>query len=364
VKAPGMEHAFGTGEPFTVGIEEELFLVDARTRDLVHDAERVVEAMGMPSELAGHEAPAAEIELRSPPAASASEAVDFLDRGRRIARRAGATLLGAGLHPNARLGDVRLVDLERYRTVGGEMRGLIHRTPECALHVHVGMPDAGAAIRAFNGLRAWLPLLQGLTANSAFWFGSDSGMASARWAHIRPYPGRGVPRAVTGLDDYAEAISDVALGGGPQDYTLVWWDVRPHPKLGTVEVREMDAQSRLGDVAAIAALIQGLARHAAEKASDPVPTEAIAWSVFRAARDGLEAEILHEGRLAPLRTVARAAAALALPHMSDGGSGALGWIERILREGGGADRQREAHRRGGMEAVLDALVEETATGWP
>jgi carboxylate-amine ligase len=357
----GMEHAFGTGAPFTVGVEEELFLVDASTRALVHDAERVLPAMDMPARLAGHEAPASEIELRSDPAAGATDAVSFLDRGRATARAAGATLLGAGLHPTARPGDVELVDAQRYRRVGAEMRGLIRRTPECALHVHVGMPDAEAAIRAFNGLRAWLPLLQGLAANSPFWFGADSGMASARWAHMRPYPGRGVPRPVRDFGDYERAIADVARGGGPSDYTMVWWDVRPHPKLGTVEVREMDAQSRLDDVAAIAALIQGLARREAERAAEPVPSDAIGWSVFRAARDGLNAEILHEGSLVRFRDAARAAVALARPWAADtGGGDALDGIERILREGGGADRQRRAHQRGGLEAVLDLLIEETA----
>lgn len=327
----------------------------------MHDAERVIEAIGLPPEVAGHEAPASQIELRSRPAASADEATESLAAARAAARAAGATLIGAGLHPTAARDDVQLVDLERYREVLADMRGLILRAAEAALHVHVGLPDAESAIRSFNGLRAWLPLLRGLAASSPFWFGRDSGLASARWALVRPYPSRGIPRPLRDFDDYERALADAAHGGGPGDYTRIWWDVRPHPRLGTIEVREIDAQSQLTDVAAIAALVQGLAYHEAENSAAPVATEALEWSAFRAARDGLSAEILHDGRLVPLPEAARAAVELAAPHAGELGSDAtLEDIERILREGNAADRQRATHERGGMDAVLELLVGETA----
>jgi carboxylate-amine ligase len=356
-----MEHAFGRMQPFTVGVEEELLLVDPHTRRLAHVAEEVLPVMGLPAELADHEAYAAQVELRSIPRRAAPEATGDLCRGRAAARAAGATLMGAGLHPAAEAGDVRLVSSERYRRVVEEMRGLILRTPECALHVHVGMPDAETAIRVFNALRSRLPLLAALAANSPWWFGRDSGLASSRGAAVRAYPGRGVPRAFDGFDDYSAALSASAGGGAPDDYTLIWWDVRPHPRLGTVEVRELDAQSRVEDVAALAAFVQALARHEAERpAGAGAPTEAIAWSAFRASRDGLDAEILHDGRLTPVRQAARETLALVRPHArAEGGEEALDGIERILREGGGADRQRAAHARGGLSALLDHLVEET-----
>ncbi len=338
-----------------------MFLVDPRTRELVHDAEEIVTAMGLPPELGGHEAPASQIELRSRPHGSASDAAGELARGRVAAREAGATLIGAGLHPTAPRDEVRLVDAERYRNVLEQMRGLITRAAEAALHVHVGMPDPEAALRGFNGLRGWLPLLRGLAASSPYWFGRDSGLASARWALVRPYPGRGIPRPLRDLDDYEQALADARLGGGPEDYTYIWWDVRLHPALGTLEVREMDAQSRLTDVSALAALVQGLARHHAETDTDPVPTDAIEWSAFRAARDGLEAEILLGDGLVPLPDAARAAVELATPHARESGSeDALAGIERILSDGNGADRQRAAFDAGGMDAVLELLVEETA----
>jgi carboxylate-amine ligase len=360
-----MEHSFGSGRPFTLGLEEELLLVDAHKRALAPVAADVLAAMDAPEGAAAHEAYAAEIELRSLICSDADAAMSRLREHRAAARAAGAVLMGAGLHPTGALGDAALVDAERYRRVEQEMRGVIRRTPECALHVHVGMPDPDAAIRAFNGLRSYLPLLQGLSANSPWWFGADSGFASARAIVVAAYPGRGVPREFRDFDDYAQAAAVEVAAAGVADYTMLWWDVRPHPRLGTVELREMDAQSSLEDVAALAALVHALARAAAEEGApdDAPPREAIAWSKFRAARDGLDAQILDGGRLAPLREAARSALERARPYAREAGADdALAGIERILREGGGADRRRAAFARGGVDAMLAELVEETGRG--
>lgn len=350
-----MDHAFGRA--FTLGVEEELLLVDRVTRALAPNAERVLAGSGLPPERLAHEAYAAEVEARSPVVEGVGEAVAALSESRLAARAAGATLMGVGVHPAAELGDARLVDQERYRRVGDAMRGLLRRTPECALHVHVGMPDPDTAIRAFDGMRRHLPLLVGLAANSPWWFGVDSGMASARAALVRSYPGRGIPRAFRDWDDYAETVEGIVSAGGIDDYTHLWWDVRPHPKLGTLEVREMDAQSSLDDVAAIVALVHALARYCADhRPPADVAPDALAWSSFRAARDGLEAQIFCGERIVPLRDAARETLDQVRPYAED----AIGGIDRILREGNGADRRRRAAERGGVTAMLDELVEETA----
>jgi carboxylate-amine ligase len=355
---PTGDHAFGSGEPFSVGLEEEVLLVEADSLRLAHVAHEVLPRIKLPPGRADHEAFLAELELRSAPCTDVGEATGQLAEGRAAAHTAGATLLAAGVHPNARLGDVRLVASERYERVAREMRGLIRRTPECGLHVHIGMPDTDTAVAALTGLREALPLLQGLAASSPFWFGVDSGMASARSAVVRAYPGRGAPPPLRSWEDYLEALDATAAGGGPKDpdHTMIWWDVRLQPRLGTVEMRELDVQARLDDAAALAALVRTLARRAAESPLEqPSPEQAIAWSWFRASRDGLDAEILHGGRLVPLRQAARELLA-ELPSDEP----ALAGLDRILREGGGADRQRRAHERGGMPALLRHLVEETA----
>ena len=344
------------GSDFTVGVEEELMLVAPRPPwPLVPAAADVLARMATADALAGHEAYASEIELRTPVCRSAGEAASALIRGRRAAIDAGATTLAAGLHPTARFGDAELVDEPRYRRVRADMRGLIERTPECALHVHVGMPDAETAIRVLNGLRGWLPLLQALSANSPWWFGRDSGMASARWAMVRAYPGRGSPPLLADYAAYEEAVEAARAAGGFADYTHLWWDARPHPRHGTVEVREMDAQTSPDAVAGIAALIVSLARREAERPRSHHPSaEAIGWSSFRAARDGLGAEVLDgDGEIRPAAVVVRE---LIRGLRSDG---ELEPLERLVSEGGGAAVQRHAAARGGPGGLLSDLVART-----
>jgi carboxylate-amine ligase len=341
----------GSEVAFSVGVEEELHLVDPDTHQLTPVATQVLERMELPEGRVGHEAYATQIELRSPPYEDPRDLRAALGENRAAAAAGGATLMGVGLHPTDTSESADLVDHPRYAEVAESMRDLFGRTPEAALHVHVGMPDAETAIRVFNGLRRHLPLLIGLAANSPWWFGRDSGLASARWALVRSYPGRGIPPAFESWDQYQEHLARVADAGGPADYTLVWWDIRPHPRFGTIEIRELDAQASLDDSVTLAALTQALARREAESPADDLPpAEAIAWSCFRAARDGLDAEVLHEGRLMPVSAAAKEVAAkLGLPG-----------VEELVARGGGARRRRDAHARGGVEEMLRQLVAETA----
>ena len=326
--------AFGAGRDFALGLEDELLLVDPATHALSHTAVEVLERLDVPAD-AGTAKPdtyAAMVELTAPVSATAAEATAAIGALRARVRAAGATVLGAGIHPAGAHGDVVHFPAERYRVLEEQLRGLLRRTPTAAVHVHVGMPDADTAIRAFNGLRGHLPVLGALAANSPFWFGTDSGLASARAPLFRGYRGADVPRAFRDYDDYAETMGQAVAAGGLEDYTFVWWDVRPHPRLGTVEVRAMDGQSSLRAEA-------GLAAH----------------------RDGLDARLPLDGTLRPAREVVRATLDRARPHAREIGAEAeLEEVERILAEGNGADRQRAAHARGGMPEVLRTLVAEAA----
>jgi carboxylate-amine ligase len=354
---PPPAHRFGESEPFTIGLEEELLLVDSKTLQLAHVADEIVTRSALPRDRLDHEAFLAEIEVRSAPAGSVSDAIAQLGEGRAAAIAAGATIMSAGLHPDAELFDVLLVQSERYERVEGQMQGLIKRTPECALHVHVGLPDTDAAVAAMNGLRERLPLLHGLGANSPFWFGRDSGMASSRAAVIRAYPGRGIPPFMSSWDQYLACLDAVRAGGGPTDHTMVWWDARPQPRLGTVELREVDAQTELESAAAIAALGRAIAQRAVDDpVEDAAPEQALHWSSFRAARDGLDAEIYFDGSPQPLRDAAKTV----LERIGPDADPEIDGIRRIVREGNGADRQRAAFREGGMPGVLRHLAEATA----
>ena len=351
----GDEHRFGSGDGFTIGIEEELLLVDSSTYVLAHVADQVLPGIELPRDRADHEAFLCEIEVRSEPRASAGEAVADLAAGRAAILRAGGTPMAVGVHPAAEFGDVQLVDSERYRRVEGQMRGLIRRTPECALHVHVAMPSADAAVAGLMGLREALPLIGALGAGSPYWFGIDSGLASARSAVVRAYPGRGLPPPLRGYDEYLEVLDGIAAGGGPRESTMVWWDARLQPRLGTVELRELDVQPGLVEAAGMATLVHAIASRAAEEPPPELaPAEALHWSSFRAVRDGLDAELLFRGRLRPVREAAR--------ELLDslGSDAALDGVEKILREGGAPRLQRAIKEREGMQALLRELAARTA----
>lgn len=357
-----IDHAFGRGSEFSVGVEEELLLVEPPHYRLAHASDALLDRLGLEERAARHDLYEAQIELSSAPSASAVDALRGLADLRAAVRAAGATMIGVGIHPAGEFGDVRLTDAERYAREGERLRGLVARTPDCALHVHVGMPDPETAIRVCNGLREWLPLLEALSGNSPFWHGLDSGLASARRALRRGFPRVDVPPAFHDFADYQEIVEATLAAGELVDYTFIWWEVRPHPKFGTVEVRAMDSQSSLATVAGLAALVQGLAARLAElPPASSVLREVVSESSFRASRDGVEGTLHHDGVIRPVRAIAAEALELARPAARQLGSDApLEEIERVLRDGNGADRQRAAYRRGGIAAVLELLVAETA----
>jgi carboxylate-amine ligase len=227
------------------------------------------------------------------------------------------------------------------------------------------MPDPETAIRVCNGLRERLPLLEALAANSPFWHGLDSGLASARRVLRRGFPRVEIPAPFRDYAEYEAIVKAAMEAGALEDYTLVWWEVRPHPKFGTVEVRAMDSQASLDSVAGLAALVQGLAKQVAEIRPGPYARrESVAESSFRAGRNGLDATLYDGERLRDAREIVTETVDAARPHARELGSDApLEEIERIVRDGNGADRQRAAHGHGGMEAVLDLLFDETRTAY-
>ena len=249
---------------------------------------------------------------------NAGQGVAALSALRARLRAAGGTAIGAGIHPDGAFGDVVLFDEPRYHRIVDQLQGLIRRTPTCALHVHVGMPDAATAIRVFNGLREQLPLLQALAANSPFWHGRDSGLATARAQLFRGYPSADIPRAFDCLDDYVDSVEGVVAAGDLPDYTFLWWDVRPHPRLGTVEVRAMDSQSALWSAAGLAALVHALARAEAHEPRDAwLPREVLMEASFTAAPRSGRAAPASTARCAPCP---RSRARRARPHAQELGS--------------------------------------------
>jgi glutamate---cysteine ligase / carboxylate-amine ligase len=351
------EHRFGASPPLTIGVEEELLLVDPDC-GLVAEAERVLE--GIAPEHRGAvstEIFATQIELKTGVCLDAGQAAGELAEVRRAVAATGARLMGSGLYP-AESGEPALVEKARYVPVKQDLVSLL-ATPPCGLHVHVGVPDPETAVAVANAMRHHLPLLAALTANSPFRDGADTGMASARTSVVRSYPRFELPRAFRDYEDFLRVADQLIAAAGVDDYTYIWWDVRPHPKLGTVEVRGMDVQPRPEQNAAIAALIQALAAKEIDRPGAPGLTrEAIEESYYQAGRYGLEARLMVDDHTAaPALDVARGTLAEARPYAEQlGGADALEEIERIVAEGNGADRQRHIHTERGMEALLADLA--------
>ena len=165
----------------------------------------------------------------------------------------------AGTHPQALWTDVQVSGAPRYQDIYQSMRELARREPTFAQHVHIGVDDPEQAVTLLNRLRAHLPLLLALSANSPFWQGRDSGLASTRTSIFQAFPRVGIPRQFADYSDYVEAVDRLLRCGAFADPTFLWWDVRLQPRFGTVEVRIMDAQSTSDRTGALAALVQSIA---------------------------------------------------------------------------------------------------------
>jgi carboxylate-amine ligase len=359
-ESAGREHNFGCSAPLTIGVEEELLLVDP-DYGLVAEGERVMDEIDPDHRKAvSTEIFATQIELKTGVCMDAGQAAGELTEVRRAVVATGARMMGSGLYPGDS-GDPALVEKSRYVPVKEDLVSLL-ATPPCGLHVHVGIPDPETAVAVANAMRHHLPVLSALAANSPFRDGEDTGMASARASVVRSYPRFELPRAFRDYEDFLRVADQLIAAAGVDDYTYIWWDVRPHPNLGTVEVRGMDVQARPEANAAIAALIQALAAKEIDSPGAPGLTrEAIEESYYQAGRYGLEARLMVDDHTAaPALDVARGTLEEARPYASDlGGEGPLEEIDRILTDGNGADHQRRIHGEQGMETLLRDLAERT-----
>jgi carboxylate-amine ligase len=345
-------------------VEEELFLADPANGRLLNESDDVLGRLELPGrgEVKG-EIHACQVELITDVCENVSDAIGVLHGLRHAVLATGAGLIAAGTHPTAEEGDAEITDSERYELISALLGDAV-ATPVSALHVHVGMPSAEAAIRAFNGLRRHLPLLEAVAANSPFRHGRDTGLASAREITLRGWPRSGAPREMESFDDFWRFAARLTAVADVPDYTFHWWKLRPHPRLGTVEVRALDVQASLSQTAGLVAAIHALARHEAE--AEPVPGppgEILEEAGFRAARGGVGATLPDaSGRLRPVPELLDETIELARPCARELRCEAqLESLTELVEAGGGAGIQRAAQRDGGLQAVLDGLLERAAS---
>ena len=270
----------------------------------------------------------------------------------------------AGMHPSTVWQETRISGGERYQMLYASLRELARREPTFALHVHVAVPDPEDAVRAMNGLRAHLPLLLALSANSPFWQGRETGLASTRTPMFGAFPRVGLPRAFAGYEDYVESIDMLLRCGAFPEPTFLWWDVRLQPRWGTVEVRIMDAQIAVADSAALVALVQSLVHMEVNaSAATPAPhqsAELLSENRFLAARDGMHAQFLDpdiEGQVSAHDVLASTLDACAA-HADELGCRDELESARELSRHPGTERQRERAREGtGLGGLVEALAD-------
>ena len=299
---PGvLDHKFG-GTPFTLGIEEELMICDAESLELAQAIEVILG--DLPEDLPGEVKPElmqSVLEVATLPCKDIIEAADQLRQLRRcvreVAARNGLAIGAAGTHPSAHYEDQLIVDHPRYKELAAELRWIAEQELIFGTHVHVGIDDAEKAIYVADGMRGYMPLLLGMSSNSPLWQGKTTGLMSSRTPVFRAFPRVGIPPYYGTWEIYSHRVEQMMRGGAIEDYTYLWWDVRPHPNLGTVELRVFDQQTRVEHTIGFAAFAQALARRLALEYEDAVPSieyphELIDDNKVRAAVVGIEGELI------------------------------------------------------------------------
>ena len=345
-----MEHKFqDRGAPYTIGIEEELMILDAESLGLVNAIESLLEPA--PVGEIKPELMESVLEVSTDPCRNTAEAGEQLralrTQVRETAARKHLTIGSAGTHPFAMWEDQRIVARPRYRDLVSALRFVARQELIFGMHVHVAVDDPEKAIHVANGMRVHVPILLGLSANSPFWRADFTGLASTRTPIFRAFPRVGIPPTYKDWEDYEQRIEFMVHSRVIEDYTYLWHDVRPHPNFGTVEVRVMDSQTNIEHALGLAAMVQGLVRELCEyfdagKTLSRYPFEMLDENKWLAARHGLEGDLVDLPRWdrVPARDLARRLLDRMRDHCQDLGSLAeLEAVEDLIARGNGAARQ-------------------------
>ena len=362
----------------TIGVEWELQLVDASTRMLRQDAREVLAALpGLTEEgehpKLRHELMLSTVEVVTGVCSTVSEVKDDLSATisqlERITGRRGTMLACAGTHPVSDWRDAKMAPIQRYAELVEQMQWLVRRIQTFGVHVHVGIRDGSKAIPIVNALAGYLPHFLALTASSPYWNGQDTGLASSRAIVFGGLPTSGPPQPLTDWTEFEEYMDTLLRAGTIRSIKEVWWDIRPHPDFGTVEIRMFDGVPTLREIGMTAALSQSLVQLMDTQLDRgyKLPTPP-AWVVrdnkWRATRYGLDAIVITDdsGSTAPLRDELYELTRELQPVADRLGCGPeLGVVTEVLDNGASYERQRAiVASGGGLGDVVDALVTEFA----
>ncbi|HEY6961858.1 MAG TPA: carboxylate-amine ligase [Gaiellaceae bacterium] len=354
-EASVLEHNFGKSDPYTLGVEEEYMLLDPETWDLVQHIDSVLGAVadGEHQDRIHAELMQSVLEVTTPVCRTAADVHRSLCQLRgyvaEVARSEGCRFGSAGTHPFSLFERQRITARDRYRNLVDQLQYIARRELIFGMHMHVAVDDPEKAIQVMNGLLVHLPQMLALSASSPFWRGEPTGLSSSRQMVFAAFPRSGPPPRFKDYADYAEVVGQLERTGCIADYTHIWWDIRPHPRLGTIEMRVCDAVTRVEDVVAITSFFQAIVKMYCElyDAGKAIPT----WhrlltteNKWLAARYGLEAPVmdLATGRRnrVPVAQLIRRTLRDVEPHARELGSEReLEGVREILARGNGADRQ-------------------------
>jgi carboxylate-amine ligase len=358
--APGsnasvLDHSFGKGDPYTLGVEEEYMLLDPETWDLVQHIDSVLSAVADSEHEARINAELMQsvLEVTTPVCRTAADVHVALSQLRgyvaEIARAEGCRFGSAGTHPFSLFERQRITARDRYHQLVDQLQYVARRELIFGMHMHVAVDDPEKAIQVMNGLLLHLPQMLALSSSSPFWRGEATGLSSSRQMVFAAFPRSGPPPRFRDYEDYAALVGQLERTGCIADYTHIWWDIRPHPRLGTIEMRVCDAVTRLEDVIAITAFYQAIVKMYCEQ--HEAGKEIASWhrmltteNKWLAARYGLEAPLmdLATGRRnrIPVAQLIRRTLRDVEPHARELGSEReLEGVREILARGNGADRQ-------------------------
>jgi carboxylate-amine ligase len=350
-----LDHAFGSSVAYTLGVEEEYMLLDPHTWDLVQHIDSVLAAVAEGEFQARiyPELMQSVIEITTPVCRTSAEVDDHLRRLRRyvakVAAEEGCRFASAGTHPFSLFERQRITAKDRYRNLVDQLQYIARRELIFGMHMHVAVDDAEKAIQVSNGLILYLPDFLALSASSPFWRGEPTGLSSSRQMVFSAFPRSGVPPRFQSYDDFAEVVGQLERTGCIADYTNIWWDIRPHAKLGTVELRICDAVTRVEDVVALSAYYQSLVKMLCEHVESGGKTPTFhriltTENKWLAARHGLQAPVMdlvtgRRNRVPIAQLVRRTLRDLEAHARELGCERELEGIAEILARGNGAEAQ-------------------------
>src|SRR5947207_1700259 len=361
---------------FTLGIEEEFQIIDPETRELrSHIQQILADGKMVLQERVRPELHQSIDELGTEICTDARDArqqvVNLRTELAKLATQHGLTIASAGTHPFSHWMDQLITVHERYATIVKDMQQIARSCLIFGLHVHVGIPDREEGIDIMNQARYFLPHLYALSVNSPFWLGQNTGLKAYRHMIFERFPRTGIPDAFESLSEYEDYLKLLVSTNCIENAKKIWWDIRVHPFFDTIEFRICDAQSRVDDTIALAAVMQAIVFKLQKLRWDNVtfrsyPRRLIDENRWRAARYGLDGKLIDFGRKCEMdeRDLLHEMLAFVAPEMDELGNHAeLAHLERIIGEGTGADRQLAVwERTQDTKAVVDHIVAETYQG--